>query len=952
VRRTAGDFVASASLLVPRTFRSGLLVFGALALGVRILNVWYVVSALSTAQIWDAAYYHDVALALMSGRVLPGPPDNTAFANLGYPYVLLGLYGVGASPTGVLVVQAFLGGVTTLLVGILGRDAFGERRVGLTAAALFALYAPAIFYDGLLLVPSLSAFLAAVLGCSLWRAVHLGCWRWCVLAGLAMGAAALLRASQLLLLPFALAAIARLHVGPARARGRLLSALCLSAAVCVAPIVVRERLESGHWIPVTANSGMNFWIGNHPGAPGRYTNAPFLGSSKGGDYQHAVIVERDRFRAEAQRRSGKTELSLAEADRFWWRQTARAIVEAPAPWLRALARKSWLVTNDYELRTNTSLDFLQQISPVLRWNPLRFGILEILAALGAAELVRARGRLKASSASWVLGPLVAVPVLTCLVFFVSGEYRHAAAPALAAFAAFGLVRLVSLVATWPAESWFAAWPCGLVPLMSLLAFTSVERLGPAQDRKAYAEALAMRSAAGNLPTRERYALARKLLSEHGASRDDRLLSAEAMLLVESNQAIQFRDVDAARRLISATQSLWQEDLQAGGGIDSGTIERMRKNSVRRVAQLCRQPFVQTWAAVQLDLTLLGCRSWQELGALLGRGLFAQAEPLLARALILAPRSVEVLAYRGQLELLRGRDPTSWLERSLKEYPRLALPARLMSQYQRAQGDLSRAQRYAEEALRREPDNLAARDLVSSGDDSTSRPAPSPESAEIVASRVRVLLQEGRSEKAISLLQAAVRNGAYDEELHYTLGNLMLSHSPPQALLRFFSSEVEHDQKPQTSHYFMALALERQGQDDAALGELRQALEIDPAHEMSQRQWGLVLERQGHLEAALAHFVEATRVHPEYRSALEDVARVLARLGRKFEAEQWQKRALSANPATPRRFLYWSRYLHEHGRDSAALAELARWPSEAPRDEEALALERSIRRTLAKRPPPP
>jgi len=921
-------------------------VWGASAFALRLLNVRSIVRALATAQILDAAYYQDVALALLGRQALPSVNGEAAFANLGYPYFLSCFFSVGASPTFVIVFQAFVGAATAVLVGMVARDLFGEERIGLWAAGLFAFYAPAIFYDGLLLIPSLSAFLAALLAWSLARALRLSSLPMCALAGLAIGVSALLRASQLLLLPFALAIISQLRTAEARARWPLLATLLLSTAVCIAPIVVRQRLDSKHWIPLTANSGMNFWVGNHPGATGGYASAPFLGASKGGDFQHAIVLERDRFLSEARRRSGRAELSLADADRFWWRETGRAIVQAPGQWLRALGRKTLLVANNYELRTNASFDFMQQLSPVLRWDPWRFGVLAILAAFGASELRRSRGAAVAPCAGWLLGTLVAVPLLTCLVFFVSGEYRHAAAPALVALGAFGLCRVKALLETWRTKRWASAWPTYFVLLLSTVwVFIPSERLGPARDRKAYAEALATPNSAGLPPTLERYALARGLLSQHGDDQEDRLLSAEALLLVESNQAIQFKDHAAATRLIETSQSLWKEALPQNALLDATTVERIRRNLVRRVAQLCRQPFVQKWTAIRLELVLLGCHSWDEIGALLGRGMFSQAEAMLTRALARAPHSVEVLAYRGQLELLRGRDPTYWLGRSLAGYPQLALPAVLMWQYERAQGDVGRARDYAQEASRREPENRAAQDLLGLSEPFSSQ-TDAPESTELVESRLQALLREGRFERAISMLQTSVRSGPYDETLHYTLGNLMLAHEPPQALIEFFSREVGRDQKPQTSHYFLALAFERQGQDDAALAELGRALEVDPAHEMSQRQWGLILERQGHFLPALEHFVEATRIHPEYRAALEDAARVAERLGRHADAEGWQARARAADPGTPRRFLYWSRYLHEHGRDSAALVEVTRRLSEAPRDEDALALARVIRTALS------
>jgi tetratricopeptide (TPR) repeat protein len=934
--------VVSAILSLRRPFWFWLCAWGVLALAVRLLHVWYVVRALGTAQILDAAYYQDAALSLLGRRASPGLAGEVAFANLGYPYVLSWLYARSPSPTSVLVFQALLGATTAVLTGMAAREAFGRRSVGLWAAGLCALYAPAIFYDGLLLIPSLSAFLGALLVWSLCRAIRLRSWRWCALSGLAIGLAAILRASQLLLLPFALVAINQLARSPARVRWPLLLAISLATASCVVPIVTPQRVASGYWIPLTANGGMNFWVGNHPGAPGHYTDAPFLGSSKGGDYRHALVVERDRFLAEARRRSRDAALSLAASDGFWWRETGRIIAAAPGEWLRVLAQKCRLVVNDYESRTNASFDFMAQVSPVLRWDPLRFGLVAILASLGALECLRLRDR----RARWLLATLVAAPVLTCVVFFVSGEYRHAAAPALLSLAAFGIGRLKKIVLTWSVRR-VARPRYLLLPLAVAVTYAPTMRVGPAKDRKAYAEALVMPSAGGEPPTLERYALARKLLAQHGEAQEDRLLAAEASLLVESNQAIQFRDRKAAERLIRTSQSLWQEELSPNATLDAPTIERIRRNSVRRVAQLCRQPFTQQWQSIPLELVLLGCHSWHELATLLGRPMLTQAEALLTRALALAPHSVEVLAYRGQLELLRGHDPTPWLERSLAGYPRLALPAVLMAEYAWAERDLGRARQYAKEALKREPSNRVAQDLIDLSNSSAS-PAAARESPQLLANHVRALLADGRHAQAITVLQEAVRDGAYDEALRYTLGNLMLSHVPPQALIEFFSSRIARDQKPQTSHYFVALGLERMGQTEAGIAELRKALDIDPAHEMSQRQWGLVLEHRGDSQSALEHLVEATRIHPEYRAALEDAARVAERLGRNAEANQWRARARSANPDTPRRFLYWSRYLHEHGRDSAALNEVRRRLAEAPLDAEAAELERVIRAALGKR----
>ena len=216
---------------------------------------------------------------------------------------------------------------------------------------------------------------------------------------------------------------------------------------------------------------------------------------------------------------------------------------------------------------------------------------------------------------------------------------------------------------------------------------------------------------------------------------------------------------------------------------------------------------------------------------------------------------------------------------------------------------------------------------------------------VAMSRAQSLARAGRYDEAIAVLQEAVRTGPYDEGLHYDLGEMMTKHATPDAMIAFFSSEIGQDEKPQTSHYFWAMGLFRKGDIPGAIAELERALAIDPAHEMSQRLWGLLLEKQGQLEAALDHFVEATRIHPEFRAALQDAARVAGTLGRASEAAAFSQRAREADPDTPRCYLYWASYLHEHGRDEAARAEILRMLAVQPNDAEALRLRDAIESSL-------
>lgn len=218
-------------------------------------------------------------------------------------------------------------------------------------------------------------------------------------------------------------------------------------------------------------------------------------------------------------------------------------------------------------------------------------------------------------------------------------------------------------------------------------------------------------------------------------------------------------------------------------------------------------------------------------------------------------------------------------------------------------------------------------------------------------RAQALASAGRFREAIALLQAAVRSGPYDEGLEYMLGEMMTEHAAPADMIAFFSEAVGHDRKPQTSHYFWAMGLARKGDTPGAIAQLSFALEVDPAHEMSQRLWGVLLERQGELVPALSHYAEAIHIHPEFKDALQDAARVAAQLGRTAESEQYAARARKADPNTPRCFFYWARYLHEHGRDGAAWAEIQKGVAAMPGDAETLRLRDQIAAALHPAPTP-
>jgi tetratricopeptide (TPR) repeat protein len=220
-------------------------------------------------------------------------------------------------------------------------------------------------------------------------------------------------------------------------------------------------------------------------------------------------------------------------------------------------------------------------------------------------------------------------------------------------------------------------------------------------------------------------------------------------------------------------------------------------------------------------------------------------------------------------------------------------------------------------------NLAGSAASAASDDATDLRAQS-----------HALAQAGRWPESIAKLQEAIRVGAYDEGDRYLLGHLMARHAPPQQMLEYYAREARLDPQPQTSLYFWALALERQGALEAAHAKLGEALEVDPAHELSEDRRGAIRERQGRLDEALAHYRTATEILPDFREAHENAARVLDRLGRAAEARAARAAAAAVDPERRGAPVAWARYLLKKGRREAAVAVLQRALAADPNDTEA------------------
>ncbi len=178
-------------------------------------------------------------------------------------FLAAGLALGGGGAGGVRVLQALVSVVTTWLVWRLARRRFGEG-AALGAAAFTAFYPSWVAFSHLLWAETLlMPFL--VLGFDrLLAAGETGGRRAAAAAGAALGLAALVRSTALVLLAVSVAWLL-LRRGP---RAAVTAALVAAvAAVVIAPWSIFASARAGRAVVVDTNSGWNLWSGNNPHVP-------------------------------------------------------------------------------------------------------------------------------------------------------------------------------------------------------------------------------------------------------------------------------------------------------------------------------------------------------------------------------------------------------------------------------------------------------------------------------------------------------------------------------------------------------------------------------------------------------------------------------------------------------------------------------------------------------------
>jgi hypothetical protein len=293
-----------------------------------------------------------------------------------YPYFLAVVYStLGDGPWVVRLVQIALGSASCVLLALAGRRFFDEK-VGLMAGFVLALYAPAVYFDGLLQKATLAGLLTTLLLFCLGG--HLGSARdrWVGWAGAVLGLLALTRENALILVPIVgLWLLLGPGESPLPRRVRWVAFFLGALATVLVPVAIRNSALGGGFAPTTSQLGPNFYIGNHDGANGRYV--PLRKGRGDPRYERRDATEM------AERALGR-KLSAEEVSDYWLGRSLDFVRSEPDEWIGLMARKALLVWHAGEIMDVDSLAAYADESILLRVLGFvsHFGVLAPLAFLG------------------------------------------------------------------------------------------------------------------------------------------------------------------------------------------------------------------------------------------------------------------------------------------------------------------------------------------------------------------------------------------------------------------------------------------------------------------------------------------------------------------------------------------------------------------------------------------
>jgi len=291
----------------------------------------------------DEFEYDKWAREILSGRLLW---DSVPHHGPVYPYLLTGLFKIfGHSLYIARLFGIIISSLTAVLLGHICWESI-NKRTGVIAGILAAVYWPFIYWSGELVVETLVVFLNLIVFLLLWKSKDTRRPGLFFLSGLITGLSAITRPNILFLVPLFLIWIFMISPRKTFMKNALL--LMLGMAIVITPITLRNYFVSGEFIIIQANSGLNLYLGLNPHLASMY------------DIRAGIVW--DKWMLEPIRLNI---LSPGAQNRFWIDKAVALISIEPFLFLKHIFQNIMLNLSGFEIYADKSILYNRIFSPFI-----------------------------------------------------------------------------------------------------------------------------------------------------------------------------------------------------------------------------------------------------------------------------------------------------------------------------------------------------------------------------------------------------------------------------------------------------------------------------------------------------------------------------------------------------------------------------------------------------------
>lgn len=325
-----------------------------------------------------------------------------------------------------------MNGINIIFIYLIARN-LHSKKAGYLAAGIAAVSSSLIFYSGAILLEVVQTFILSIFLVIVTNKKLISKnknWLW---AGLILGIASFFRASILLIFPVLIGWFLIRIIKNSAERNFLYHSLLYFSLGCIIPVLLvtsRNYLVGNDFVLISSNGGINFYLGNHKGAPGIYKTP--------GDFDFFSDLSGEKY---AERISGKV-LTPSEASSFWVNKSIKYIGQDPVGWLELTGKKILFFFDNNENPQSAIMDpsfFADNYSTLLRLPLPGFFVVFIMSVFGFA--LSWKNRKEYTLIYLFLLTYIAATVL----FFIVGRFRVAISPVFITFAGIGLTELYQVI---------------------------------------------------------------------------------------------------------------------------------------------------------------------------------------------------------------------------------------------------------------------------------------------------------------------------------------------------------------------------------------------------------------------------------------------------------------------------------------------------------------------------